>query len=206
MRGGLFERRQIVERLQPEIVEKLFRRRIERRTARHVTMADHLDPAAILELLHDLRIHRDAAYLLDIAARDRLAISDDRQRLEHRARIFRRLFRMQAIQIDAHRRLALKAPARRQRDKLHAAAGPRFLQFFEQRSDCVRRHGVGKELPQIAQFERFLRADQGSLEDDLRLLGIHAARPDPLVKRTGSIYETDDKEQKTRSPDSDRSY
>ncbi|KGD51083.1 hypothetical protein DP43_5061 [Burkholderia pseudomallei] len=190
MRGRLLERGQIVERLQAEVVEKLFCRRVERRTARHVAMTDHFDPAAVLELLDDLRVHRDAADLLDVAARDRLPVRDDRERLQHGARILRRLLGMQAIEIRAHRRLALEAPARRERDEFDPPSGPFLFQIFEQCSDCIRRHAVGKELAQIAELQRFLRADQGSLEDDLRLLGIHAARSDPVVKRTGSIEQT----------------
>jgi len=149
LRRRIREGRQFVERLQTEVVEKLPRRRVQCRTARHITMADHLDPAAILELLDDLRIHRDAANLFDIAARDRLPVRNDRERLEHRARIFRRLLRMQTIQVRAHRGLALKSPARRQPDQLHTAPRPILLQVFEQIPNSVCRHAVGKELAQI---------------------------------------------------------
>jgi len=120
------------------------------------------------------------------------------------AREYFGLLGMQSIQVVTHRRLALKAPSGCQRHQFDTAAGPILFQIFEQRADRVSRHAVGKELAQIAELQRFLRADQSSLEDDLRLLGIHAARPDPVVKRTGSTNRR--KERKTRSPDSDRSY
>ena len=50
--------------------------------ADRLAIADRLDPAAILELLDDLAGHGDAADVFDVAARHRLAVGDDGERLE----------------------------------------------------------------------------------------------------------------------------
>ncbi|CAM2150571.1 hypothetical protein PT2222_240011 [Paraburkholderia tropica] len=175
----IVERRQFFERLQAEIVEKLTRRGIKRGTSGYVAMTDDFDPVTVFELFDDLRIDGHPANLFDIAARDRLPVRDDRERLEHRARITRRLFGMQAVEVSAHGRLALKAPAGREAHQFDATPGPVVTQVFEQVTDRVGRNIVGKQFAQIADFQRLLRADQCSLEDDFRLLGIHAASSDP---------------------------
>ena len=64
--------------------------------ARHFAMTDDADPVALLQRAHDRRADRHAADLLDLAARDRLPIGDERQRLQQRARIARRTLLPQA--------------------------------------------------------------------------------------------------------------
>jgi hypothetical protein len=49
---------------------------------RGFAVADDLDPAAVLELLDDGGVDGDAADVLHVAARDRLAVGDDGQRLQ----------------------------------------------------------------------------------------------------------------------------
>src|SRR5688572_18412616 len=68
------ERRQLLERAQPEVVEELPGGGIQRRPAGRLAVADHVDPAARLERLDDLRRHHDPAHILDVAAGDRLAV------------------------------------------------------------------------------------------------------------------------------------
>src|SRR5688572_14028438 len=84
------QRGQLVERLQVEIVEELRRGAEQRRAPRHFLDADLAHPAALDQRLDDVRRQRYAADLLDLAARDRLAIADQRQGLEQRAREARR--------------------------------------------------------------------------------------------------------------------
>src|SRR5690606_6541764 len=52
-------------------------------------MTDGANPTALLEGAHDGRADRNAADLLDLAARDRLPVGDQRERLEQRARVTR---------------------------------------------------------------------------------------------------------------------
>src|SRR6266850_2578447 len=47
-RGDLLERRQLLERAQPEVVEEARRRGVERRPAGGLAVADDVDPAAVL--------------------------------------------------------------------------------------------------------------------------------------------------------------
>src|ERR1041385_761957 len=49
--GDFLERRQLLQRAQPEVVEELARRGVERRPARSFAVADDVDPAAILQRL-----------------------------------------------------------------------------------------------------------------------------------------------------------
>ena len=102
-------------------------------------VADGVDPAAVLELLDDLAGHDDTADVLDVAARDGLAVSNDGQRLQHGARIARRLLGMQPVEVLAQLGPALEAPARGQRHQLHALAGPVAAQVVEQAAHTCRR-------------------------------------------------------------------
>ena len=74
-------------------------------------MADGFNPASVLQRLHHITRNRHPAYALDIAARHRLLISDNRQRFHHRARIARRALLLQAAQPLKRARIDLEAPA-----------------------------------------------------------------------------------------------
>ena len=80
----LGERWQLRQGAQAEIIEEGLRRRIEGRSSRRFAMADDLDPLPVLERLHDVRGHGDAADGLNIAAGYGLLIGDDRQGFHHR--------------------------------------------------------------------------------------------------------------------------
>ena len=84
-----------------EIVEEGLGGRVERRASRRLAMTDHFDPLPVLERLDDVRGHGDAADGFDFAAGHGLLIGDDRQCFHHRARIARRLFRRQPVEIIA---------------------------------------------------------------------------------------------------------
>ena len=73
------------------MIEKLARRRKQFRAPRHITLPDYPHPLALLQRADDVRVDRHAADLLDIATRDRLAISNERQRLEQGAGVPRGL-------------------------------------------------------------------------------------------------------------------
>ena len=121
--AGAVERRQLVEALQAEVVEQLAGGGEQRRPAGRLAVADRLDPAAVLELLDDRAGDGDAADLLDVAAGHRLAVGNDRQRFQDRARIARRPLGAQARQVGGHLRTALEAPAARQLDQGDALVG-----------------------------------------------------------------------------------
>src|SRR5436309_2654444 len=52
--GDFFERRQLLERAQPEVVEEFAGSGVQRRPARRFAVADDVDPAPGFERLHDL--------------------------------------------------------------------------------------------------------------------------------------------------------
>ena len=62
-RGSLrrFQRRQLIQRTQSQVIQKLAGRAEQRGPPWRVAMADHFDPATILERLDDLGRHGDAA-------------------------------------------------------------------------------------------------------------------------------------------------
>jgi hypothetical protein len=124
---------------EPQVVEELARRGIQRRAARRFAVADGLDPAAVLELLDDLAADGDAADVLDVAARHRLAVGHDGQRLQRRARVARRLLGVQPVEVHAHLGPALETPAAGQRHQLDAAVLPVAQQLVEQRAQRCRR-------------------------------------------------------------------
>src|SRR3970282_1747583 len=75
--GNFLERRQLLQRAQPEVVEGGLLGGVKRRPSRRLPVPDGVDPAAALQGLDDLRGNRDAADVLDVAARDRLAVGGD---------------------------------------------------------------------------------------------------------------------------------
>ena len=81
------QRRQLIERLQAEIIEKLACRPIQGGPARDVAVTDHTHPFALHQGLDDIRTHRHTTDILDLTTRDRLAICDQCQRLHQCPRI-----------------------------------------------------------------------------------------------------------------------
>ena len=179
--------RQLLERGQAEVVEELARRRQQRRPAGRFAIADRLDPAAILELLDDRARDRDAANVLDVAARHRLAVGDDRQRFEHRARIASAAARGRDGRGSAPSpAAALVAPPARHRDQLDRAAActrPRA------RSSSVRSVSLptspANSALHVAQRHGLARADERGLEDALGIQGLHVVVNSSAASRRG---------------------
>ena len=124
--GGveLGERRQFRKRAQAEVVEEGLGRRVERRASRRLAMADDLDPLPVLERLDDVRGHGDAADGFDVAAGHGLLVGDDRQCFHHRARIARRLFRRQPVEVGLHRRACPGSASRARPARARPCAPP----------------------------------------------------------------------------------
>lgn len=66
------------------MVEELSGGGEHRRAPRHVTMANHANPLALLQCLDDLAVDRNAANVLDLATGDGLAVGDQRQGFQQR--------------------------------------------------------------------------------------------------------------------------
>jgi hypothetical protein len=73
--------RQLLEVPQRQLLEKCWRRAVQERTAHAVTATDNLDQTALMERLK-YRSRAYASNLFDFSTPDRLAISNDRERLE----------------------------------------------------------------------------------------------------------------------------
>ncbi len=130
-------------------------------------MADGLHPLPVLERLDDVRGHGHAADGFDIAAGHGLLVGDDRQCFHHRARVPRRLFRRQPVEIGLHGGPALEAPAARDLHEFDLAAGPLALQLVEQLAHGVGRQRRVEELRQLRHRHGFARDQQCGFEDAL---------------------------------------
>src|SRR6267378_2185848 len=122
--GNFFKWRQLFQRTQAEVVEEPARRGVEGGPARRLAVADDIDPAARFERLDDLGRDHYAADVLDIAARHRLAVGNDRERFHDGAGIARGLLRREAFDIGAKVAGGLESPAARHVDELDGPALP----------------------------------------------------------------------------------
>src|SRR5690606_37353550 len=125
----LEQRRQFSQRAQPEIVEKLARGAEQLGPPEYVLVPDGLDPPALLERAHQMPGDGHAADLLDVSARYRLPVRDDRERFEQGSGIPRRLLGVQAPEVVRHLRRALEPPAGCERAQFDTASVPLLAQF-----------------------------------------------------------------------------
>ncbi len=177
-RGGSvrgFERRQLVQRTQPQIVKELARSAEQRGTTRRVAVANDFDPAAVLEGLHDLRRNRHAADIFDVAARHGLAPGDDGKRFHHGARILGRLFRAEALKVALHAGAALETPAGGELYKLQPAVGPVALQGLQKPAHraAVELFIIPEQLAHIGNLHRLNRAQQRGFQHEYCLAIVH---------------------------------
>lgn len=80
-RALAFEGGQLIQGLQAQIVKELSGGAVQRWPAHRLTVANHLDPAAVFQLLEQQRIDGYAANIFHIAPGDRLAVGNDGQGL-----------------------------------------------------------------------------------------------------------------------------
>src|SRR5258706_5968864 len=139
LEGGLqlLERGKLVDRAHVQVVEEFLRGGEDRRASGGLARADHLDPAALHERVQGGRRDGHAADLLDVAARDRLAVRDDGEGLQHRARVARRLLARDAVEELLVVGLHAEAPARGDAGELDGALGPVVLQLVQYLADVV---------------------------------------------------------------------
>ena len=142
---GFFQHRQLIQRLQAQIVQKLARGGKQCRAAHGFPVANDFNPAAIFKLLDDQTVHGHAANVFNITTRNGLTVGNDGQRLQRGTRVFGRLFGVQLIQIHPHFGAALKTPARSHLHQFHALEGPVLLQVQQQILDRVRAQHIIKK-------------------------------------------------------------
>ncbi|CPN12755.1 Uncharacterised protein [Bordetella pertussis] len=175
--GGLrrFQRRQLIQRAQAQVIEELAGGGEQRRPAGRIAMADDLDPAAVFQHLDDLRRHRHAADVLDVAARHGLPPGNDGQRLEHRARILGRFLGIEPLEIALHLRPALETPARSQLHQLQAALVPLRLQRFQPGAQrvVVDILVITEQLAHFGELHRLGRAQQRGFQHEYCLAIVH---------------------------------
>jgi hypothetical protein len=165
--GDFLQRRQFLQRTQPEVVEKYSRGGVKGRPARGLPMTHGVDPAAVLQRLDNLAGHRDPADVFDVAARDRLAVRDDRQGFHHRPRVARRLFGRQLLEVGLKIGAGLEAPAARYVHQLDRASAPVLAQLLEQILQDVRADFLREQALEIHQGARLLGRKQRPFQNPL---------------------------------------
>src|SRR6266576_2038221 len=110
---------------------------VQGRAPGHLTHADLLDPAALDKRADDVGAHGDTANLFDLPARDRLAIGDDGERLQQRARVTRRTLFEQLGDVIGVLRARLDAPALADLLELDAALGVVGFDMLQYRAQLL---------------------------------------------------------------------
>ena len=171
----LRERRKIVELLQAEVVQELAGGAEQLGPPRHVAMADDPYPAALEQRLDDVRVHRDAANLLDLPARDRLAIGHQRQGLEQGARVFGRALLPESGDGLRDGRTDLDAIAARDFDDLDAASLVIGLQGGDRAADLlgIRSVALVEQRDQLVGLKRTAGGEQGGLNHVAYIVVVH---------------------------------
>ncbi len=181
------DRRQIVERIEPERFEKIGGRFVEQRPSGRFTPA-RLDDEAPVEQRRDHGVGADAADLFDLGFGHRFVVSDDRQRLERGGREVR--LRRQQVRFDrgARRGRAREPVAAGDFAQHDAALGKLFVDVLQRDGDVgfFRAGQFGQRLDR----DRFARHEQHGLDvalqaagfDQLFLDGISHARPPPPAR------------------------
>src|SRR5690606_16462862 len=217
------QRRQVLELPQSEIIEELLGRAEHLRFARHIAMSDHAYPIAFEQRADDVRADGDAANLLDLRTSDRLAVRDERKRLEQRTRISRRPLLPERRQPVGNRALDLDSVAARHLLQLESSftviLGQRVQSpserclvdlgrpAREQRSECIQRQRPpGRQercLDDVFDLG-LIHAQACSLESSSDSTAAAGARADACALRTligpkGSAWNTSSSDSFTSS-------
>ena len=173
--GGVIQHRQLVQRLQPQVVQKLACGGKQRRAAYGFPMPNDLHPTSILQLLHDQTIDRDTPDIFDISARHRLAVGNDGQCLQRGTGIARGLLRVKLVQVLPHFGAALESPTRSHLHQLDPSQGPVLLKLLQEDFQCVRPQRIIKKYTQLSHSHGLRSADQGGFEDPFGIHRIHGS-------------------------------
>ena len=80
--ANLHQARQIIQRLQAEVIKKLFGGGVHRRTTRHIAITNNAHPVAFNQGFHHLRTDHHPTHIFNIATGNRLTVGNQRQGFE----------------------------------------------------------------------------------------------------------------------------
>src|SRR5688572_5542081 len=177
------KRRQLIEAAQAEVVEEIPRGAEKLRMAGHFPVPDDADPAALRERADDVRVDRHAAHVLDLAARDRLPVRDERERLQQRARVARGPLLPEPREARGKFLAHLQPEPARHFDELHGAPVAVVRERGKRLADLL---GFGplelfEEPAQLLDAERLAVSQQSRLDDALELSGFHVGSRQAVV-------------------------
>jgi len=132
-------------------------------------------PTTRIQGFDDVAVDRHAADLFDLAARDRLAVGDQRQRFQRGAGVLGLALGPQPRYPGVHVGLHLVAETGGDLDQLHAAFGGLLAQGFQRFFDAVgrRRLFFGEQRVQLRQRQRLVGGQQRGFDDAGDELLIH---------------------------------
>ena len=165
----LAQGRQLAQVVQAEEVEELLGRAVEQRPTDLLALAQDAHQAAVEEQL-ERRARVDATDLIDLGARDGLAVGDDRQGLELGARQPHRSPGDELLHPRRERRVRAQRVAAGDRRHHDAGVGVRRDQRVERGLDA---RGVAdpRELAQTRDGERAIGGEQERLDERAEPLG-----------------------------------
>ena len=171
----LIQHGQLVERLQPQIIQKLARRGEQGGTPHRFPVTDLFHPPTVFQLFDDQAVDRHAANVFDITTCHGLTVGDDGQSLQHSTAVARWLLGVQLVEEGPHFRAALKAPTRRHLHQFHPTTHPLLLQAQQQVLEGVRPQVAIEQRAQIPQRQRLLRTDQSGFQNPFGVNRMHGS-------------------------------
>ena len=181
VRGGQF-----VQAAQAKVFEEHDGRAVGHGAAHHFGAPDLLDQAALDQRLHDA-VHAHTPDLLDLGARDRLAVGDDGQRLQRRLGEARRAGFVADQRLEPRRvfRLSHELPRAGHAGQPIAALGCLMVQgqLFQRRRQFSLLHlleapggliafgvldGSGEHVAQFLQAQRLLRGEEDCFQNEFQ--------------------------------------
>ncbi|MNN16242.1 hypothetical protein D3C81_1293760 [compost metagenome] len=155
------------------MVEKRLGSGEHRRPPGHFAVADHADPLALHQGLDDVAVHRHAAHILDFATGDGLAVGDQGQGFQQRARVALRAFFPQAP--DPRRKVLanLQAVTAGHLLELEGAAIARLAQQLQSLPEDLGLRSLGflEQFVQALQGLRLARSQQEGFDQRRQVAG-----------------------------------
>ena len=177
--GELAKGRQILERLEPEELEEMAGGAVDQRSPGLVPLAEDAHEIALEQQLQH-RTGVDAAHVVHLGPRHRLAVGDDGKRLHLRAREPHRLLLGQVT----HERRVLRAgpehPSACYFVEVHTARRVVLLQLDEELLHLLLRRV--RELRELARLDGAVRCEDERLEEPAEVRALEQDVVDPLER------------------------
>ena len=144
-------------------------------------MADDIDPATRFQRLDDLCRDGHAADVFDVAAGHGLPVGNDGNCFHHRARVARRLFREEPLEIGLQLGAGLEAPTARQADEFDSPALPLLGDLRQELAQRIDVELAFEQPFELDDAQRLGRGQERRFED---ALGFRRAGHRPILRKS----------------------